>query len=501
MILYYHDKGFDTKKAIMSPLEQYIQELRDIRATGATVKETSYYSPLANLLNAIGSTLKPKVRCFMQLKNLGVGMPDGGLFTAKQYQRQSGDQPSNPQNPERGVIEAKSTGNDAWVTANTRQVSQYWDKYRQVLVTNYRDFVLIGQDANGQPTKLETYRLAASEKEFWQKAQNPRTFAQEHEEQITEYLKRVMLQQAAIASPQDLAWFLASYAKDARARIEKSDLPALQTIRTALEDALGVTFDDKKGDQFFKSTLIQTLFYGVFSAWVLWHKQGAKRGYFDWQTAAWSLHVPMVRALFEKVATPTNLGRLDLVEVLDWTGEALNRVDRESFFAKFDEGQSVQYFYEPFLEAFDPQLRKDLGVWYTPPEIVQYMVARVDTVLREELGIVDGLADENVYILDPCCGTGAFLVEVLQRINQTLSEKGEDALSGSDLKEAAKNRVFGFEILTAPFVVAHLQLGLLLQNLGVPLQDDRERVGIYLTNALTGWEPPDDAAKIGRAHV
>jgi hypothetical protein len=304
-----------------------------------------------------------------------------------------------------------------------------------------------------------------------------------------------MLQQATIASPQDLAWFLASYAKDARARIEKSDLPALQTIRTALEDALGITFKDKKGDHFFKSTLIQTLFYGVFSAWVLWHKQGARRGYFDWQTAAWSLHVPMVKALFEKVATPTNLGRLDLVEVLDWTGEALNRVDRESFFAKFDEGKSVQYFYEPFLEAFDPQLRKDLGVWYTPPEIVQYMVARVDTVLREELGIVDGLADENVYILDPCCGTGAFLVEVLKQINQTLTEKGEDALSGSDLKEAAKNRVFGFEILTAPFVVAHLQLGLLLQNLGAPLQDDQERVGVYLTNALTGWEPPDNEAK------
>ncbi|MFN5516376.1 MAG: type ISP restriction/modification enzyme [Cyanobacteriota bacterium] len=479
----------------MSPFEQYIQELRDIRATGAAVKEISYYIPLANLLNAIGSTLKPKVRCFMQLKNLGAGLPDGGFFTARQYQRQSGDQPSDPQNPERGVIEAKGTGDDAWVTANTKQVSKYWDKYRQVLVTNYRDFVLIGQDANGQPAKLETYRLAENEKEFWQKAQNPRTFAQEHEEQITEYLKRVMLQQATITSPQDLALFLASYAKDARARVEKSDLPALQTIRTALEEALGINFKDEKGDRFFKSTLIQTLFYGLFSAWVLWHKQGARRGYFDWQTAAWSLHVPMVKALFEKVATPTHLERLDLVEVLDWTGEALNRVDRESFFTKFDEGQAVQYFYEPFLEAFDPQLRKDLGVWYTPPEIVQYMVARVDNVLREELGIADGLADENVYILDPCCGTGAFLVEVLKRINQTLTEKADDALSGSDLKEAAKNRVFGFEILTAPFVVAHLQLGLLLQNLGAPLQDDRERVGVYLTNALTGWEPPDEEGK------
>ncbi|MBD2161597.1 N-6 DNA methylase [Limnothrix sp. FACHB-1083] len=479
----------------MGHFEQYIQELRDIRATGAAVKETSYYTPLVNLLNAIGTTLKPKVRCFMQLKNLGAGMPDGGLFTARQYQRQVGENPNDPQNPERGVIEIKSTGDDAWVTAATQQVIKYWDKYRQVLVTNYRDFVLIGQDINGQPIQLEAYRLAANEKEFWQKAQNPRAFAQEHEEQIIEYLKRVMLQKSVITAPQDLAWFLASYAKDARARISKSDLPALQAVRTALEDALGIQFQDQKGDHFFKSTLIQTLFYGIFSAWVLWHKQGARRGYFDWQTAAWSLHVPMVRALFEKVATPTNLGRLDLVEVLDWAGEVLNRVDRTAFFAQFDEGQAVQYFYEPFLEAFDPQLRKDLGVWYTPPEIVQYMVARVDTALREELDIVDGLADENVYILDPCCGTGAFLVEVLKRIHQTLLEKGDDALVGIDLKEAAKNRVFGFEILTAPFVVAHLQLGLVLQSLGASLQGDQERVGVYLTNALTGWEPPNDLAK------
>jgi type I restriction-modification system DNA methylase subunit len=363
-----------------------------------------------------------------------------------------------------------------------------------VLVTNYRDFVLIGQDANGQPITLETYRLAKNEAEFWEKAKNPRQFAQEQEEQFTEYLKRVMLQSASIATPKDLAWFLASYAKDAKARIEKTDIPALETLRKALEEALGITFtgdkkDPKKGERFFKSTLIQTLFYGIFSAWVLWQKQNSK-GHFNWKESAWYLHVPMIRALFEKVATPTHLGKLDLVEVLNWTGEALNRVDRTSFFSKFDEGQAVQYFYEPFLEEFDPELRKELGVWYTPPEIVQYMVARVDTVLREELQIEDGLADPNVYILDPCCGTGAYLVEVLRRIDANLQDKGMGALVGSQLKAAAMNRVFGFELLTAPFVVAHLQLGLLLQNLGVPLSDEQERVGVFLTNALTGWEPP-----------
>ena len=122
------------------------------------------------------------------------------------------------------------------------------------------------------------------------------------------------------------------------------------------------------------------------------------------------------------------------------------------------------------------------------------MVARVDTALKDELGIADGLADERVYVLDPCCGTGAYLVEVLRHIEQTLRERGEDALLGEDVKRAATTRVFGFELLPAPFVVTHLQLGLLLQNLHAPLGDDGvERVGVYLTNALTGWEPPDAA--------
>ncbi len=134
-------------------------------------------------------------------------------------------------------------------------------------------------------------------------------------------------------------------------------------------------------------------------------------------------------------------------------------------------------------------LRKELGVWYTPPEIVEYMVARVDTVLREELDVPDGLADPRVYVLDPCCGTGAYLVEVLERISQTLDEKGADALSAGEIKKAAMERVFGFEILPAPFVIAHMQLGLLLQNMHLPLGEN-ERVGVFLTNALTGWEKP-----------
>ena len=296
---------------------------------------------------------------------------------------------------------------------------------------------------------------------------------------------------------------LASYARDGLARVEASGgAPQLAAVRSALEDALGIRFEDERGRRFFRSTLVQTLFYGIFSAWVLWARtDAAKAGpgplftgspdaaRFRWREAVWHLRAPVLRALFQQIADPGRLQPLGLTEVLDWTSAALDRVDRTAFFARFNEGEAVPYFYEPFLEAFDPKLRKQLGVWYTPPEVVRYMVARVDSALRDDLGIGDGLAAENVYVLDPCCGTGAYLAEVLRRVAANLAGRGLGALIGSRVKQAAMERVFGFEIMPAPFVVAHLQVGLTMQNLDAPLADDgTERAGVYLTNALTGWE-------------
>src|SRR5205814_5152775 len=88
-------------------------------------------------------------------------------------------------------------------------------------------------------------------------------------------------------------------------------------------------------------------------------------------------------------------------------------------------------------------------------EIGRMLKPRVRCIINP----ADGLADPRVYVLDPCCGTGAYLVAVLQRIATTLRQQGGDALLGDDLKQAAMERVFGFELLPAPFVVAHLQLG------------------------------------------
>ncbi len=486
--------GSERLNCSVHPLETYLTNLAEVRASAAGTKETSYYPALHALFNEVGRDLKPKIRCILQLANRGAGNPDGGLYTPDQFQKLTDDEPITGQKPSRGAIEIKSTRDDAWLTSDGEQVTKYWKEYGQVLVTNYRDFVLVGRDSEGHALKLASYRLAPDEKSFWRLSAHPRKAAQEQGQRFLNFLKLVALSPAVLAAPKDVAWVLAYYAREVKSRVEShADLAALATVRAALEEALGLKFEGKKGDHFFRSTLVQTVFYGVFSAWVLWSKQHqpSSRERFDWKLAQWSLKVPMIRVLFEQVATPGQLGPLRLVEVLDWTAAMLNRVDRAAFFTQFQEHEAVQYFYEPFLEAFDPELRKGLGVWYTPIEIVKYMVARTDTVLREELGLEDGLADENVYVLDPGCGTGAYLVEVLKTIAATLKQKGDDDLAALQVKKAAKERVFGFEILPAPFVISHLQLGLLLQNMGASLaESESERVAVYLTNSLTGWEPP-----------
>ena len=470
-------------------VEAYFSDLGRIRGTGGATGELSYHPALRNLLNAVGAALKPKVFCVGELADQGAGRPDFGLYAAKQIQK---SRPREGQLPERGAVEVKPAEDDAWLTAESAQVSRYRGRYGLVLATNLRDFVLLGEDAAGRPARLETFRLAGSAEEFWRRIGTPRTFARDVGAGLGEYLARALSHRAALAEPKDLAWLLASYARDGLARVEAAgDAPSLGAVRAALEEALGVRFEGDRGARFFHSTLVQTLFYGVFSAWVLWARQTPPpAGKFNWHDAVWHLRAPVLRALFQQLSDPGRLQPLGLVEVLDWTAAALDRVDRTAFFARFAEGEAVPYFYEPFLQAFDPDLRKQLGVWYTPTEVVRYMVARVDKALKDDLGIAEGLAAENVYVLDPCCGTGAYLAEVLRRIAANLEGQGLGALAGARVKQAATERVFGFEIMPAPFVVAHLQVGLTMQDLDAPLTEDgTERAGVFLTNALTGWEP------------
>jgi hypothetical protein len=187
-------------------IREYLSRMADIRGTGGATKETSYYSALENLLNHFGKALKPQVVCNGQLRNQGADNPDFGLYTRGQIQ---GGEPRKGQPPERGVIEVKGLSDNTWVTAKSAQVTKYFAHYRLVLVTNYREFRLIGDNGSGKPIELDRYSLATDEAAFWSMTAKPEPSAQRHAVHFAEFLQRVMMIAAPLVRPEDIAWFAA----------------------------------------------------------------------------------------------------------------------------------------------------------------------------------------------------------------------------------------------------------------------------------------------------
>lgn len=172
------------------------------------------------------------------------------------------------------------------------------------------------------------------------------------------------------------------------------------------------------------------------------------------------------------------------------------------------------HFYEDFLSAYDPHLRKAKGVWYTPQPIVRFIVKAVDILLKSEFGLAEGLADcskiekevindqyskgkkggsptykqafHRVQILDPATGTGTFLAEVVNHIHDKLA--GMQGVWQSYVEEHLLPRLNGFELLMASYAVAHLKLDMLLQSTGY-IHRNNSRLHIYLTNSLEEYSP------------
>lgn len=316
-------------------------------------------------------------------------------------------------------------------------------------------------------------------------------------------LERAVTRYAPIADPESLAKILARQAKRAKAQLPTEFTQAVAGLAEDFGKALGVTFEGEEGQEFFRSSLIQTVFYGLFAGWTLWLRSHSA-GTFRWEDLAEHLKIPFLAELYYEFQHPRRIQELGLRPHLDLATQTLHRVDRDAFFRRFEvpsvrrpenaaesagghETAAIIYFYEPFLEAFDPELRKNLGVWYTPPEVVRYQVRTVNRILREKLGCARGFADENVIVLDPCCGTGAYLIEVMRTISEELQSEGAQGLMGPALLDATTRRLIGFEILTAPFVIAQLQLFLILSELGASPTAEH-RPAVFLTNALTGWD-------------
>ena len=207
------------------------------------------------------------------------------------------------------------------------------------------------------------------------------------------------------------------------------------------------------------------------------------------------------------------LGVSEVVELLDDANmEAVVR----DFGDRNPQEDPVIHFYELFLKEYDAKKRMQRGVFYTPRPVVSYIVRSVDELLRTEFGLADGLADTTtwgemakrhkdlkipegvspdqdfVQILDPATGTGTFLVEVIDLIHKTLvakwkaqghGEKKIDALWNEYVPKHLLPRLHGYELLMAPYAIAHLKIGLKLYETGYRFGSD-ERARIYLTNAL-----------------
>lgn len=223
-----------------------------------------------------------------------------------------------------------------------------------------------------------------------------------------------------------------------------------------------------------------------------------------------------LRSLFESI-TGANLD-----PAVEWIVEDLTNMFRHTDLKKIMQsyGKATAtndpfiHFYETFLHEYDPQTKQDLGVFYTPKPVVNFIVKSIDYVLKNELNVPDGLANTDkvpvkiesyvtkgkkrklkherlgkaeveyhkVQILDPAVGTGTFPAEVIRYIsNQFKSQAG---LWGDYVKNDMLPRINGFELMMVPYTICHLKLDMLLQETGYSMATSDARLDVYLTDTL-----------------
>lgn len=383
-----------------------------------------------------------------------------------------------------GYVEAKDVKIDLVTAENSNQLKRYRESLGNLILTNYLDFRLY---RDGE--LVRSLSLASVSK-------NGSLSLVKGADRELHAMLQVFFdsRMPTISVPEDLA---ARMARGAR----------------LLRDMIGDVFDseDDAGDlheQYaaFRQMLIaelsvsefadmyaQTLAYGLFAARCNHSGPGFTR-----ERAGHDLPRtnPFLRKLFNSIAGP------DLDERVTWIvdelAEVLAKTDITKILARFGKAKrgddAVVHFYETFLAAYNPEIRELRGVYYTPEAVVRFIVESVDHVLRTELDIVEGLADSvklptvggkesqhRLTVLDPATGTGTFLYSVIDKVRETF--KAGDGAWPAYVAEHLLPRLIGFELLMAPYAVAHLKLALKLQSTGYDLARD-ERLRVYLTNTL-----------------
>jgi hypothetical protein len=247
----------------------------------------------------------------------------------------------------------------------------------------------------------------------------------------------------------------------------------------------------------FSDMYAQTLVYGLFVA-----------RYYDESPESFSRQEardlipasnPLLRHFFDHIVGPDFDKRLEyivneLCAVFSHADvvELMKQYFKDDLWGKTHEGPDpVIHFYEDFLKEYDPELRKKLGAFYTPLPIVRFIIRAVEYILEKEFDLLQGLADTSktasgvhkVHVLDPAVGTGTFLSAIIRSIYTRLLKNGQRGRWPAYVQNDLLSRLYGFELMMAPYTIAHLKLSIAFRETGFKYFNNR-RLGIYLTNSL-----------------
>ncbi len=198
---------------------------------------------------------------------------------------------------------------------------------------------------------------------------------------------------------------------------------------------------------------------------------------------------PLLQDFFDHIVGPRFDKRLE--PIVDELCEVFSHANVTELMREYIKGEDpVIHFYEDFLKEYDPQLRKKMGAFYTPLPVVRFIVRAVDHILEKDFGLSGGLSDTSktssgvhrVQVLDPAAGTGTFISAVIRSIYQRLLKNGQKGRWPAYVHNDLLPRLHGFELMMAPYTIAHLKLSMAFKETG--FWKFHRRLGIYLTNSL-----------------
>lgn len=437
-----------------TPFETYLARIETIYRHGNATEHT-YRSALESLIG----DLAPGVKASNDPQHIACGAPD--------FIVERGSVPL-------GYVETKDVGAALDKIEKDEQLKRYRQSLNNLILTDYLEFRWY---VNGN-YKLSA-RLATLGK-GGKLVPDPAGLASAAQ-LFNEFYRTEV---PTVGTPKELAGRMAQLARLVRNLIiaalqaEDSEKGALHRQYEAFQQYLLPTLKPEG----FADLYAQTMAYGLFAA----RLSAPPTAPFSRNAAYQYLAANrFLRKLFLDVGE--ELDETPIAPFLDDIATLLAHADMAAILQDFGRRtrteDPVVHFYETFLAQYDPKLRKSRGVYYTPEPVVQFIVNSVDWLLKERFARPWGLAAPDVYLLDPATGTGTFLYYALRAIHETLLARGQGGAWPDYVREKLLPRMFGFELLMAPYVIAHLKLGLLLKDMGYQMGKE-DRLRIYLTNAL-----------------